>query len=89
MKLKSNEIIAVIDNLVGPVEAVGESHIDRKILENLRTLIDITNWCLEQTKITSESCGRPEGSMHEIGWTAKCAMDEWKKWLGNVLDDDY
>ena len=44
-KLKGHEIIRLLDNLIGPVEAYGDSAADEKVLQNLKTLIDVANWC--------------------------------------------
>lgn len=86
-KLTSQEIIKVLDNLIGGTEAVGNSWADEKIMLNLKTLIDITNWCLDGVHQSSETMGRPENSMHNIGWTAKCALDEWRVWLNELFAD--
>ena len=85
--LDSQEIIKVLDNLIGSVEAVGETNTDNKRLERLKVLIDVTNWCLDGVQFASETCGRPEHSMHEIGWTAACALDEWQKWLEEINNE--
>ena len=87
-RLDSTEIIKVLSNLIGRTEAVGESHTDEVRLKNLKTLIDITNWCLSGILLASATCGRPEASMHEIGWTAKCALGEYAEWLKRVTEED-
>lgn len=87
-KFNSSEIIKLIDNLVGNTEAVGESNVDEKALENLKILIDITNWCLDGIHQSSEACGRPEWSMNKIGFTAKCALDEYRVWLNELWDEN-
>ena len=84
----SKEIIKLLDNLIGGIEAIGESNADAWRLENLKILIDVTNWCLDNVRLARESgMGRPEASMHEIGWTAQCALDEWKVWLNELLNN--
>lgn len=87
MMLNSQEIIKVLDNLIGQTEAVGDSNVDERRHERLKVLIDVTNWCLDGVQFASSACGRPEGSMHKIGWDAKCALDEWHTWLGEVLSE--
>ena len=86
-RLDSTEIIKVLNNLIGRTEAVGETNTDEVRLRNLKTLIDVTNWCLDGILFASETCGRPEASMHEIGWTAKCALDDYARWLRQVLEE--
>lgn len=83
-RLKSNEITKVLEVLIGEVEAVGESNADERRLDNLKTLIDVTNWCLDGIEFAMESGeGRFEASMQEISHTAKKALDEFRNWLNN------
>lgn len=81
MKLSSDEIINVIEALVGSCAPVGETNADKIVMENLKTVIDIGDYCLDKVFLASTACGRPEASMHEIGWVARCVMDDWKSWL--------
>ena len=87
MKLTGNEIIRLLEALIGSTAAVGETNIDNEIMENLKILIDVGDYCLDKLYLASTTCGRSEASMHEIGWTARCAMDEWKNWLEAKLCD--
>ena len=87
-KLKSDEITKVLDALIGEVEAVGESNADERRLDNLKTLIDVTNWCLDGLEFAMESGqGRVEASMHTISYTAQLALDEYKAWLNDLLGE--
>lgn len=81
MKLNSQEIIKLLDNLIGATEAVGDSAQDEQIEKNLMTLIDVTNWCLDGVFQSSATCGRIEDSMRRVGWRAKSALFEWESWL--------
>jgi hypothetical protein len=83
-RLKSNEIIKLLEILIGDVEAVGESNADERRLENLKTLIDVTDWCMDGLEFAMESGqGRFEASMQEISHTAKRALDGFRNWLNN------
>ncbi len=87
-RLKSNEITKVLDVLIGEVEAVGESNADERRLENLKTLIDVTDWCLDGLQFAMFSGqGRDELSMRIIGHTAQSALDEYKTWLNELLGE--
>ena len=84
---ESKEIIKVLDAMVGRTEAVGETREDKRRLDNLKTLIDITNWCMDGVRFAMESGkGRQESSMHEISWTAQLALDEYRTWLTETLE---
>lgn len=87
-KLNSNEIINLLDILIGRTEAVGDSAQDEEIEKNLMTLIDVTNWCLDGIMQSSETCGRVEYSMHRIGWRATCDLADYLKWLKERVENE-
>lgn len=85
---ETKEITKLLNVLIGDVEAVGETNEDNRRLDNLKTLIDVTNWCLDGLEFAMASgYGRPEYSMAEISYTAQCALDEYGKWIAEVLDE--
>ena len=85
---ETKEITKLLDALIGEVEAVGETNEDKRRLDNLKTLIDVTNWCLDGLQFAmSSGRGRAEYSMAEIGHTAWCALDEYEKWIAEVLEE--
>lgn len=87
-KLKSHEITKVLDVLIGEVEAIGETNADERRLDNLKTLIDVTNWCLDGLQFAMDSGqDRAEASMCMIGHTAQLALDEYKTWLNELLGE--
>lgn len=86
-KLDSSEIIKLLDNLIGPIIAVGESNADERVMGNLKTLIDVTNWCIDGIHQSSETMGRPEYSMHQVGFHARCTLDEYRQWLNELFED--
>lgn len=85
---ETGEITKLLDVLIGKTEAVGETNQDERRLDNLKTLIDVTNWCLDGLQFAMASgYGRPEYSMAEISYTAQCALDEYGRWIADVLDE--
>ena len=85
---ETKEITKLLDVLIGETEAVGETNEDNRRLDNLKTLIDITNWCLDGLEFAMASgYGRPEYSMAEISYTAQCALNEYGKWIAEVLEE--
>ena len=85
---EAHEITKLLDALIGKVEAVGETNEDERRLDNLKTLIDVTNWCLDGLQDAMASgIGRAEYSMVEIGWTAQRALDEYNRWTADVLEE--
>ena len=82
--------MAIEDTALGRAidEAVGETNEDNRRLDNLKTLIDVTNWCLDGLQFAMASgYGRPEYSMAEISYTAQCALDEYGTWIADTLDE--
>lgn len=87
-RFNTGEITKLLDMLIGDVEAVGETNEDNRRLDNLKTLIDVTNWCLDGLRFAMTSgYGRPEYSMAEISLTAYRALDEYGRWITDVLEE--
>lgn len=85
---ETSEITKLLDVLIGETDAVGETYADERRLDNLKTLIDVTNWCLDGLEFAMASgYGRPEYSMKEISQTAQCALAEYGKWIAEVLEE--
>ena len=86
-KMTATEIIRLLEILIGPTTAVGESNADEQIYRNMQTLVDVVNWGLNSIHTSSFTCGRPEYSMNKVGFDAKCALDEWRMWLEDVCGE--
>ena len=84
--LMSQEIIKLLDILIGPVEATGDVNVDDEINENLMTLIDVTNYCLDGVMFASETRHSLEDSKRRVGERAFSAMAEWNEWLSEQVD---
>lgn len=65
------EIDEIVLKLTGPICAVGESHTDRKRMENLKTLTGVIDKLLFEVYRASSTADRQEYSMKEIGQYAK------------------
>ena len=85
---ETKEITKLLDALIGKVEAVGEANEDERRLDNLKTLIDVTDCCLDRLYDAMESgYGRAENSMAEISLTAQRELDEFGKWIAEILEE--
>lgn len=87
-KLKSQEIIKVVDALIGPTTAVGDSAIDSQIEKNLKNAIDLVNWLFDGIADSARTRHRFEHSMRFTGERAFSAMNEWKDWLETTVNLD-
>lgn len=88
MNMTANEIIKVLENLIGATEAVGDSAVDHKIEANLKTLIDVANWCMDGVSQSASTRHRPEYSMRKVGERAFSALCEWEEWLKERIQAD-
>lgn len=88
MEMNEKEIIKLLEILIGATEAVGDSEIDNKIESNLKTLIDIANWCMDGVSQSASTRHRPEYSMRIVGERAFSALCEWEEWLKERIQAD-
>lgn len=84
--MNDHEIIKLLGILIGDTEAVGDSNIDKKREANLKTLIDVANWCLDGIHQSSFTRHRPERSMRDIGERAFASLVEFREWLNDVIE---
>lgn len=81
MKMTSEEIIKVLDNLVGPTEPYGDSAVDLSRKENLKTLVDIADWCLDRLYIAATYAESNYDSQKVNGLIAKGVLEDIAKWI--------
>lgn len=81
MGMNDMEIVKLLEILIGTTEAVGDSAVDDKIESNLKTLIDVANWCMDGVSQSASTRHRPEYSMRKVGERAFSALCEWEEWL--------
>ena len=87
--LSSGEIIKVLETLIGDTLPYGDSSYDDKVEDNLKNLIDVTNWCLETINDTANETHSPYYSMKRVGERAFDALYEWRDWLNDKIDEEY
>ena len=83
--MSDKEIIKLLEILIGNTEAVGDSAADDEIESNLKTLIDIANWCMDGVSQSASTRHRPEYSMRKVGERAFSALCEWEEWLNERI----
>lgn len=86
--MDENEIIKLLEILIGGTEAVGDSAVDDKIENNLKTLIDVANWCMDGVSQSASTRHRQEYSMKKVGERAFSALCEWEEWLKERIQAD-
>ena len=85
-RFTSREITKVLGKLIGGTTAVGDSAIDREIEENLKTLIDVINWCMDGLADSASTRHNYQGSMRDVGERAFSAMCEYRDWLNEQIE---
>lgn len=86
--MNDREIIKLLEILIGTTEAVGDSAVDDKVESNLKTLIDVANWCIDGVSQSASTRNRPEYSMRKVGERAFSALCEWEEWLKERIQVD-
>lgn len=85
MKMSSEEIIRLLNIIIGRTQASGTEWIDKDVLDNLYTLTDVTYTLLTWIKLSAVSYGSPAASEHEIGELARDFLidikDDIRRWL--------
>ena len=86
-KFTAEDITRLLDILVGASTAVGDSAVDNKIMDNLNTVIDICEWCLDRLDDAAKTKDRPEATMNKIGSHAYSYIGGIKDWANRVFED--
>lgn len=86
--MQSQTIIEVLDRLIGPTDAVGETNADHIIEYNLKNLIEVVNWCLDGISQSAYTRHSFEKSVRDIGERAFGALCDWCEWLDERIGED-
>lgn len=86
--MTSQEIIRLLDILIGNTNATGDSDADIAVKGNVAQLIDITNWCLDGLLWSAKTRHNVEASMRDIGETAFSAICDYADWCRRAIDED-
>lgn len=46
--MKAEQIIEVLDKLIGEIEPIGETHYDNKVKENLNTMVEVVGHYVDE-----------------------------------------
>lgn len=88
-KLETEQILDVINALVGDIEAYGDSYIDERNRENQKTLIEVVYALIDMIYDNTKYADRVEYSMKVIGNEAKKFLEHLVKEYGlNENDND-
>ena len=79
---RSDLVCEVIDNLVGSVEAIGETNTDERHLNNLKVLENVLHHIIETIGEETLNAKRYEWSMKESGEYAIAILRNTKAYIG-------
>lgn len=86
-KWNYDEIIKILNALIGMTEPTADSAIDEDVAENLRVLLGVVNWCLDGVYCSARYRKSEYGSASAIGEWAYAAMLEWRDWIDRVEEE--
>ena len=86
-KWSTEEVIKMIDSMVGSTEPVADSALDKDIEDNLMVLIDVVNWSLGVICDAARHRKSAYESQRRVGERAYSAMLEWGDWLKEAEDE--
>lgn len=76
-----NEIIKILDKLIGCTEPQGDSALDRNVKENLLILFGVADWCLDGVFQAAEHRNSYAFSEKDAGDMAYREIVDWKERL--------
>lgn len=84
---EANEITKLMNVMIGGTEPYADSAIDMKVDSNLRTLIDVINWCLDGMYDAARHRKSEYRSQIDIGERAYASLLQWKDWITAVEEE--
>ncbi len=69
---------AIVEKLIGPITAVGETHADEKRLVNLKATCELVERLVEDIRMAARAAGNDQFSMKQIGRYAEVWLEELK-----------
>jgi hypothetical protein len=78
------ELNDVVDKLIGNVEPVGETHEDGKRLENLQSMVRLTDHLIERLMQVEKSKNSYMASVKKAGIYANRYLMGWKESLAEI-----
>lgn len=84
---ETKEITKLMNVMIGGTEPCADSAIDFKVDSNLRTLIDVVNWCLDGIYDAARHRKSEYRSAMDIGERAYASLLQWKDWITAVEEE--
>lgn len=86
-KFEAKEITKLMEMMIGGTEPCADSAIDLRVDSNLRTLIDVINWCLDGIYDAARYRKSEYRSAMDIGERAYASLLQWKEWIEGVEEE--
>ena len=86
-KLNAEEIVNVVEALIGDFEPIGDTYHDDLRYDRLEVLIEVTDRCIGAIDYAAQYHDRPEASMAKIGKEAARYMSTKQRELTNLCAD--
>ena len=88
MKLSSDEIVKILNIVIGTTQACGMHSVDKDILENVQILAEVTDTLVGWLMLSAETFDSSNMSEREIGEAAMFALTGIKEWIEEWIDEN-
>ena len=88
MKLSSDEIVKILNIVIGTTEACGMHSVDKDILENVQVLAEVTDTLVGWLMLSAETFDSSAMSEREIGEAAMFALTGIKDWIDEWMEEN-
>ena len=85
-ELTADEIIRVVDRLIGGVEPTGDANVDEQIQKNLEKTIDLIWYLIDGVHRSATYINSYEYSVRMVAQTATGALHELMDWIRSMIE---
>jgi hypothetical protein len=84
-EMTADEIIRVVDRLIGGVEPTGDDNVDKQIQKDLEKTIDLIWYLIDGVRRSATYINSYEYSVRMVAQTATGALHELMDWIGDMI----
>lgn len=88
MKLSSDEIVKILNVVIGTTQACGMHRMDKDVLENVQILAEVTDTLVGWLMLSAETFDSSAMSEREVGEAAMFALTGIKDWLEEWINEN-
>lgn len=85
-EMTADEIIRVVDRLIGGVEPTGDANVDKQIQKDLEKTIDLIWYLIDGVRRSATYINSYEYSVRMVAQTATGALHELMDWIRSMIE---